>query len=921
MDKKMSENQKMILGKSKSNNLFNETIAQQKQKQSQIPVMGKTKAVGDMRNPTVAKNITKKIEESEIAKSAKQSTAANMQNSSAGQAQKECSNFCRKKGFNILPLRYTVVKDNPPTLPATLGKNVKDIQLSHLKYAVEMIDTGYIYRLVKRTSGALEWAGYKVTPNGHLSYFPVGKEAPKSVPEFACKGAGHSFNSSVIAVESNPKDEAKIAYIIHTHVPMSKAKISEYEKNAEKFVSEGKWQKVLISAGSTQEHCIAAGQFKTTVYNIKSFGENRIDATLNKFKNEPKSLACMALYDPVGITRKLNESRNSQFGKLTKYLAKNEEKISNEHRLQSSQLVDSIKMIVENKLINQQLSARSQVADLTAKLEYAKDKMPKFGSMDQREYLSKVQEIWDRAPTAEKDKFLQQRNKKIAEGEQKLKEKIITQSKAEAKLAWETKYSTKINWDAKKAFDKEVKKLTNEGLTLAQTYVSDHIKWLKSKQLLNAFYVYDQTILKEYGALFHVHALAVMDGMTGCDEGQALMEKWLGVEKISDDNLYMRAVTYNQKNLIDQYNAKSSEITSLTWDQTQSSLKSLIAAFVSADQLWEQWLADPNHKVNDLKWYNPAKSLLWISEITRSVTKWSLQYNINPLISKSLARVSFIAYAHSSLLTDKVPKWSLLYNIDLKMTNAGAQLNATEIQKRWKNAGQNTAAQKIKEILSKSSTSVALRISGIVALFELMNLGTQASLFAGDKNWENGFKVTAGLLASTAAVLDVAGGGIAALSFEEKANKIKHFGAWFAVGGATFSLVADITALDKEYLGDRNGYLLALSFSKVATSFVMFAVGVGLLLNLPQLSASKVVLLANRYALGRALLAANLIKITCYFNWIGLALTVIEIVLRNYWLDDEMQKWCKKSSFGLDSNKFKSMTDEEEAFSKAIVSI
>jgi len=381
------------------------------------------------------------------------------------------------------------------------------------------------------------------------------------------------------------------------------------------------------------------------------------------------------------------------------------------------------------------------------------------------------------------------------------------------------------------------------------------------------------------------------------------MEKWLGVEKISDDNLYMRAVTYNQKNLIDQYNAKSSEITSLTWDQTQSNLKSLIAAFVSADQLWEQWLADPNNKVNDLKWYNPAKSLLWISEITRSVTKWSLQYNVNSLIGKSLARVSFIAYAHSSLLTDKVPKWSLLYNIDLKMTNAGAQLNATEIQKRWKNAGQNTAAQKIKEILSKSSTSVALRISGIVALFELMNLGTQASLFAGDKNWENGFKVTAGLLASTAAVLDVAGGGIAALSFEEKANKIKHFGAWFAVGGATFSLVADITALDKEYFGDRNGYLLALSFSKVATSFVMFAVGVGLLLNLPQLSASKVVLLANRYALGRALLAANLIKITCYFNWIGLALTVIEIVLRNYWLDDEMQKWCKKASFGLDSNR------------------
>ncbi|MFH4333521.1 hypothetical protein WAJ64_21700, partial [Acinetobacter baumannii] len=87
------------------------------------------------------------------------------------------------------------------------------------------------------------------------------------------------------------------------------------------------------------------------------------------------------------------------------------------------------------------LSARSQVADLSAKIEYAKDKIPKFGSMDQREYLSKIQEIWDRAPTAERDKFLLQRNKKFAEGEQKLKEKIITQSKAEAKITWETKYA------------------------------------------------------------------------------------------------------------------------------------------------------------------------------------------------------------------------------------------------------------------------------------------------------------------------------------------------------------------------------------------------------------------------------------------------------------------------------------------------
>lgn len=61
------------------------------------------------------------------------------------------------------------------------------------------------------------------------------------------------------------------------------------------------------------------------------------------------------------------------------------------------------------------------------------------------------------------------------------------------------------------------------------------------------------------------------------------------------------------------------------------------------------------------------------------------------------------------------------------------------MQLRFKGAGKMQGRiplhSKIKEILSKL-TSVTLRISAIVALFELMNLGTQAGLFAGDKNWE-----------------------------------------------------------------------------------------------------------------------------------------------------------------------------------------
>ncbi len=513
-----------------SNSKFNEMIQQQKQKQAKILVPGKAESVGSMSNKTNAEKVNNRIKTSNIAKSVKQSTPANVQNNSPGQSQKECSNFCRKAGFNILPLRYTVVHGAAPALPATLGKNVKEIQLSHFKYAVEMINTGYIYRLVKRASGALEWAGYKVTPNGHLSYFPVGKEAPKSVPEFACKGAGHNFNSSVIAVESNPKDEAKIAYIIHTHVPMSKAKISEYEKNADKFVTDGKWQKILINGGSAQEHCIAASQFKTTVYNLNSFGKNRIDATLNKFKDEPKSLACMALYDPVGITRKLNTLRNSEFKKVMDFLAKKEGDFTNEHRLHSSQCIDSIKICLENRLLNE----RSQLSTQVTKSQVLMglwDELPK-NLTDADDINYELEKIYKRKSKAEQERLLKKAQEKQTANKGIYTEDMGKLSRRDGEQIWIQKYKPNLDMVAKSNFDKKINVLIQECLAGARAIGDDHIKWLLSKAVINALHAYDDQVQVPYGNVFYVHAMDMINGMSGVPSGQALLETWLGVEKI-----------------------------------------------------------------------------------------------------------------------------------------------------------------------------------------------------------------------------------------------------------------------------------------------------------------------------------------------------------------------------------------------------
>lgn len=59
-----------------------------------------------------------------------------------------------------------------------------------------------------------------------------------------------------------------------------------------------------------------------------------------------------------------------------------------------------------------------------------------------------------------------------------------------------------------------------------------------------------------------------------------------------------------------------------------------------------------------------------------------------------------------------------------------------------------------------------------------------------------------------------------------------------------------------------------------------------------------------------------------WLNWIGIGLSIIEIILRNYYYtEDELQKWCKKSVFGTEAGKYESLENEEEAFSKAVVSV
>lgn len=294
---------------------------------------------------------------------------------------------------------------------------------------------------------------------------------------------------------------------------------------------------------------------------------------------------------------------------------------------------------------------------------------------------------------------------------------------------------------------------------------------------------------------------------------------------------------------------------------------------------------------------------------------------IDAQISKGLSRISLVAYAHGSLLTTNVPKYSLLYNLDLKMSQSAKTIDATQIQKNWKKAQETAAAKNIEKVLKSLSTSQALRISSIVAFLELINFGSKGGKALNDPNWENSTAAIAGMFSLTAATLDIANKGMHALSFAEKAEKIKVYGGCFTVAGSTFSTILSFAKLADTFKS-KDPYGFILSIVSLGISVSILAVGTGMLFTLPVLQGTSLIINIRKIMIVDKLLRVNMIGLAARLNWLGIVITFIELFIQYYGIvPNELQKWCDKSAFGLDKAKFSSSKEEQEAFSDALQSI
>ncbi len=548
------------------------------------------------------------------------------------------------------------------------------------------------------------------------------------------------------------------------------------------------------------------------------------------------------------------------------------------------------------------LNERSQLSTQTTKnivLMGLGNELPK-NLTDADDINYELEKIYKRKSKEEQDRLLKEAQQKQTANKGIYTEDMGAWSKDKGEQVWVQKYKPNLDMVAKLNFDKKINVLIQECLAGARAIGDDHIKWLLSKAVINALHAYDEQVQVPYGNIFYIHAMDMINGMSGVQSGQALLETWLGVEKIAKENIYMRAICYNQESLKNKYNAAAPSIIDISWDDGQNAAKTAIAAFVAADKAWQEWAADKTNNGYMLhgQKFSLLKTFYWMSELTQSAVKWSMKYTPGSEFAKKLGRLTFYTFAHSGALVEHVAKNSLYYLIPVQTLTGRIKLTPEMVQNNWKKYSSSAtnpskAAKQIDRIIANSSPSAGLRVSGVVAIFELINLGTQISKFNIDPSVDNTLSYMSGMMATTAAILEVGSSSMEKFSFAERAAYIAKCGAYFAIAGATFSLIIDGKSAYKSW-NESNPYARALNTAKTINSFATLVVGISAFLNLPLMKNTSLYYNVEKYVIGRALLGIRAIEAAATLSVLGIALVALEIYLKNYVLDNAMQDCCRK---------------------------
>ncbi|STQ92351.1 Uncharacterised protein [Janthinobacterium lividum] len=539
---------------------------------------------------------------------------------------KDCK-FCDKNGLFILPLRYAAVvgegvAGSVPALPGKLGDKVKHIKLENASYAPRLLRSGFLYVLIKR-SGLLYWEGYFADDDAFLSKFPV-DTPPSAAVTFSCDRTTCGINASLIAIDKIEFVE-KI-YLLFTPTAMTTDRLDAYAANADARVGTGQMQVFLPkewAAGSTEQphslkpeelgkyvpESILARQYQNASKSQlgKNIMEQLYRGTADAFRGmsnmpsatpggrigklEEKMVAVKAaafvVFDPIGITQELNDYRNAAMQPLEDFLKREDkDKISNQRKLEVMVAIEDVK----DAAIKYGVEIRKKnLADLDA------IRLPNL-DQDNAQMLRKL----NRVKEAE---IIEERIRKNEEARENRREHILATSEQNEREKFTGKYESLIAVDEIDLLKKTLENLSNKADVETKKRNANHIKWVTSAELVDAFDSYDEQNLGSGFCFTLEHSLCTF-GMFAHKGNLPILKNWMDVKAVERKNLYMRANFYNFKSLYDDakkafQEAKdqveaAGDISKVQGAPWLKACKGLVDSFKKIDSAWDEWLRDKN---------------------------------------------------------------------------------------------------------------------------------------------------------------------------------------------------------------------------------------------------------------------------------------------------------------------------------------
>jgi hypothetical protein len=624
---------------------------------------------------------------------------------------KDCK-FCDKNGLLWLPLRYSVVGSEYPTafkrLPEIggkkLGHGVVDITLidSKSRYAVRFLRPGYLYVLLDHL-GVRYWRAYQVLDGAYLYEFSV-DNPPQVEPQFSCDPSLCGVNASMVSIP-DAKNVKKI-WVLFTHAPLTKAKLSDYKANADAYAREGRMQTFSpagwLSGQTDQMHSVLGAELLTTVAEYLLFtepgnpatpfvrpfatplsqamGEQMIPAIHDAYADavpdekgvyggrlgalqgliKKNGYAGFVLYDHIGVTQELNDHRNDAFHPIDEFMGRTEGGGPNNRR----------KFDVHHEITEwRTLMEHGLVTDATNSIERADylrhvEREPLFSDDTKTMTADKCAKTGVVPTTRERQKFPTRKDweadhpKIVEELErewQNDEDSYLEFAANKAKNDWRDRYAPHLDLVELDKFAAKVKEISQNCSAIANSRAAQHINWLRSPRVLHAFDVCDQEDPIS-GEALSAQVFQCIFGMEGSTAAEGVLTEWATATHIKRENLLLRAFTRDQNGVKKEADKTMAEITEQFTGTTeytvmpvtrwQTAIKGLVSACKSTDSALDEWMRQQGQSQNYL---NPkhianveARCFYFVSTLTRGVARKGIGGKID---------MAFVARANARLVS------------------------------------------------------------------------------------------------------------------------------------------------------------------------------------------------------------------------------------------------------------------------------